>query len=296
MAMAGAMNPLYRVGADAMMADLIPSENRPEAYSLLRMSNNLGVAIGPAIGGFIAARSYGTVFALAAAGMITYGLLLAIFGKETLPEVAQKNPRKMNFRGLLSGYKQILRDSPFITFTIGFAFTMMCSAVLWVLLSVYAKTNFGLSESQYGWIPTTNAIMVVTLQILVTRWTKKKPPLWVMALGAFLYTFGVMSIAWGSGFWSFWLSMVVMTFGELVIVPTATTYAANLAPVDMRGRYMSIYGLSWSFAMALGPLSGGMLNDALGPQYIWYGGGLIGSIGTIIYLVNALQKKVVQPN
>ena len=43
----------------------------------------------------------------------------------------------------------------------------------------------------------------------------------------------------------FWISMVVMTVGELILVPTASTYAANLAPVDKRGRYMSIFGLSW---------------------------------------------------
>ena len=62
MALAGAFNPLYRVGADAMMADLIPSEQRADAYSLLRMSNNLGVALGPAIGGFIATLRIQSLF------------------------------------------------------------------------------------------------------------------------------------------------------------------------------------------------------------------------------------------
>ena len=54
MALRGAINPLYRVGADAMMADLVEPEKRADAYSLLRMSNNIGVAVGPSVGGFIA--------------------------------------------------------------------------------------------------------------------------------------------------------------------------------------------------------------------------------------------------
>ena len=73
------VNPLYRVGADAMMADLIPAAQRPDAYSLLRMSNNLGISVGPAIGGFIAAVSYSIAFSFAALGLFIYGLMIAIF-------------------------------------------------------------------------------------------------------------------------------------------------------------------------------------------------------------------------
>ena len=47
MGLQGAVNPLFRVGGDAMMADLIPAAERADAYSLMRLSNNVGVAIGP---------------------------------------------------------------------------------------------------------------------------------------------------------------------------------------------------------------------------------------------------------
>ncbi len=85
MAITGAVNPLYRVGADAMMADLLPPEKRIDGYALMRLSNNLGISIGPAIGGFIAAASYFLAFYVAALGMSLYSLLLAIFARETLP-------------------------------------------------------------------------------------------------------------------------------------------------------------------------------------------------------------------
>ena len=80
----------------------------------------------------------------------------------------------------------------------------------------------------------------------------------------------------GRGFFGFWISMVVMTLGELALMPTSTSYAANLAPPDRRGRYMSLYNLTWSVAMGIGPVFGGLLNDRLGPWAIWLGGLVVG--------------------
>ena len=86
MAFSGTFNPLYRVGADAMLADLIPSDKRPDAFALMRLSNNAGIAIGPIIGGFLSTISYSITFFLAGSGMIIYSLLMAFFASETLPK------------------------------------------------------------------------------------------------------------------------------------------------------------------------------------------------------------------
>ena len=85
MALGGIVNPIYRIGADAMLADLIPAPKRPDAYALLRMSNNLGIALGPFIGGLLISSSYTMAFYGAAAGMICYSILLTLFARETLP-------------------------------------------------------------------------------------------------------------------------------------------------------------------------------------------------------------------
>jgi len=278
----GAMNPLFRVGADAMMADLIPPEKRADAYSLLRMANNIGVAVGPAIGGFIASRSYTVAFILAATGMIIYSLLLTFFAHETLPgqALASQQPDEP-----FGGYGRIFSDRKFMPFAAAFTLTQVCSALIWVLLSVYLKNNFKISESLYGFIPTTNALMVILFQISVTQVTKRFPPLTVLAVGTLFYATAVSSIAFGQGFWAFWASMVVMTLGELMLMPTATTYAANLAPADMRGRYMSLYGLTWAVASGLGPVFGGLLNDSISPQATWLGGGMVGLVSVFGFIL-----------
>ena len=288
MGLSGAFNPLLRVGADAMMADLIPPEKRPDAYSVLRMGNNVGVALGPAIGGFVAAASYTGAFLIAATGMLVYGLMIAFFAHETLPARSNAAGQTIESRPeRFAGYGRIFRDSRFMSFVMGFTLNQVTASIMWVMLSVYSKTNFGLSERVYGLIPTTNALMVVFLQIYVTQVTKRRPPLLVLASGALFYAVGLASVSLGRGFWGFWGSMVVMTIGELIIVPTATTYAANLAPSDMRGRYMSLYGLSQGVAQGIGPILAGFLNDNVSPVSIWYGAGVVGLCAVTTFLVIA---------
>jgi MFS family permease len=147
---------------------------------------------------------------------------------------------------------------------------------VWVLLAVYTKTNFGLPEYLYGWIPTANAVLCVTVQYPVTRVTSRFRPLTVIAVGMTVYAVGAGSVALMTSFEGFLVSMIVLTFGELIVVPTAAKYVADLARPDLRGHYMSVYWLGWAASRAIAPLVGGFLNDRVGPTAIWYGALVIG--------------------
>jgi MFS family permease len=274
MFLTGASNPLYQVGADAMLADLIPENDRPQAYAIQRTVNNAGIAIGPAIGGFIASRSYTVAFIGAAAGMLIYGLLMITRAKETLH--FSRNAKIENYLTKQNGFSIVLKDHKYLIFVSLIALGLVAPSMMWVLLAVYAKTNFGLPESLYGWIPTTNALMCVFLQVFITRSTLRFSRLTVASFGMLVYAIGVGAIAFMSHFWGFWLSMVIITIGELLLIPTATTFVADLAPASSRGRYMSIYWFGWGVARACAPLFGGFLNDNISPRAIWIGGLLIG--------------------
>jgi len=272
MGLNGVVNPLYRVGADAMLADMIAPGRRPEAYSVIRMGNNLGISLGPMLGGLVVASSYATAFMMAASGLIFYGVLLIFMAKETLVR-GQATGGEQG-----AGYGQVLKDRHFLSFSGAVAVNTIVAAMMWQLTAVYTNTNYGISESLYGLLPTTNALMVVLLQYFVTRFTRRHPPLFMVALGALGYTLGAVCVMLASSFAGFWLSFVVMTLGEMTLVPTATTYVANMAPADMRGRYMSLYGTTWSIARAIGPAYGGFLNDNLGPKFIWLGAMAVGLV------------------
>ena len=83
-----------------------------------------------------------------------------------------------------------------------------------------------------------------------------------------------------------------MTLGELLAVPISTTVVANLAPTDLRGRYMSIYAMTWGIGSGIAPIIGGWLNDSFGPRYIWVGGFVIGLIATATFLLMDRRVKL----
>jgi MFS family permease len=141
-----------------------------------------------------------------------------------------------------------------------------------LLLPIYGKDNFGISESQYGFIMASNAITVILLQMPITLFVRRFKPLNILAFGAGFFALGFVGMIFANSFWTFMASMVVLSLGEIILVPTATTLAANSAPEDMRGRYMSIFGLAWGLADGVGPMFGGFLSDAIAPVATWYGG------------------------
>ncbi len=281
MIMIGLSNPLYQVGSDAMLADLIPSEQRNDAYAINRIANNAAFAIGPAVGGFLATRSYDFAFYGAAAGFLSYAVLLFIFAHETLDKTANQRVSEPTIQTLdeiaeRGGYQRVLADKKYMNFVVLISMGLIAPSMLWILLSVYTKTQFGLPEAQYGWIPTTNALMCVFVQYFVTLVTRRHRTLPVSAAGILVYALGAGSVALMTGFWGFWLSMVILTFGELILIPTASKYVADIAPADLRGRYMSVYWIGWGLARMTAPLIGGFLNDAIAPRAIWIGGLVIG--------------------
>lgn len=283
LAFAGIVTPLYRIGSDAMLADLLPEAQRINGYALLRLANNLGISIGPMLGGFIASSSYALAFTVASSGMILYSLLLAFLARETLPpdtSLSRQRPVQKAFLGLLSA----LLDRKYMLFILFFTVVQGCAVLIWILLPVHAHELYQVSERLYGLIPTTNAIMVVTLQLFITRYTRRLPALPMMALGGIFYALSNAAIAFSTGYWGFLGSMVVMTIGELILMPTSSAFAANHAPPEKRGSYLSLYGMSWGIAAGIFPVVGGLLNDQVNPQSTWLAGFVTGLCGVVALL------------
>jgi MFS family permease len=264
-ALYGALVPVFNVGANAMVADIMPPDERVNAYALMRMVANLGIAFGPALGGFLLTVSYTLSYFITAAVNIFLALLVMAFIAETL---SKHSDTPIAARG---GYGTLLRDRAFMSFWGVYSLLELAAAMVFVLLSVYTKENFNIPESQYGWLLTINAGMVVLLQFGVTRLTVRYRALPALATGAAFYMLGLTGFALSRGFGGFAIGMAVMTIGELIVSPTATALVANLAPSDQRARYMGMFALSYTVGSGIGPVIGGFLNDHIAPAAIWYG-------------------------
>jgi len=266
----GLTNSAFGPAANAMIADLVGGEKRQQAYGLLRVVQNLGLSIGPAVGGFIAHFSYFALFSVAAASSLLYSLVLALYSRETRPQAARPEVSAASVPAAGAGFRHVLVDWSFMAFC-GLVFiSQVVYSQMNTTLPVYLNRDFGVSEQWYGLLMSLNALLVVLFQFPLTRHTSRVDKSVMMALGNGFYAIGFGMFAFISGMPLFFLAQATWTLGEMLAVPVAQALVADFAPEVMRGRYMGVYGVATAFAFGLGPLLGGMLMDGLGGRYIWY--------------------------
>ncbi len=276
----GMVNTAFRVGSYAMVADLVPLERRAGVYALLRMGDNFGIVLGPALGGLLVSIGYTLSYAAAASTQFILAIFVFRIVRETLARDGTHQTVKEQ-----SGYRFMLRDQKFMRIWGLYILSQIASSMVFVLLGVYVKENYSISEDRFGLIIGTNAAMVVIFQYGFTRKSTQHAALPVMAGGGLLYTLGMFVFALSRSFPTFLLGMVIFTCGEMLLIPTATALVANMAPPDMRARYMGVFSLSFRVAQGIGPVMGGVLSDTIAPAATWFGGMVFCALSAAGFLV-----------
>jgi MFS family permease len=265
----------------AMIADIATGPMRAEYYAVLRIGGNLGWALGPAIGGFLAALSYPTLFLIAAGVLLTAGVFMAFKVEETRPHRVERSLSLQEF-----GFGELghaLRDAVFVRYCLISLVLFTVMAQLISTLSVYAVQWAGISKIQLGWLYALNGLMVVFLQHPVVRALQPYRLTTALVAGSILYAVGYALMGAGHGFLLLATAMFVVTAGEIVSTPASMNLVANFSTVERRGRYMGVYGLFNSFGWSTGPLLGGVLLDlAAGRSML-----LWGPIGAVALLAAA---------
>ena len=151
-------------------------------------------------------------------------------------------------------------------------------------LGVYLRDSQGIPTSGYGFILSLNAAMVVLFQFPITRKIENYPPMLMMALGTALYAIGFAMYGFVSQYTLFLLAMVIITLGEMLVAPVSQALTAQLAPEDMRGRYMAVFGFYWGIPFADGPLLAGILMDSGASTTLWYLVGIIGFLAALCFV------------
>jgi MFS family permease len=275
---------MFEPPSGAMVADIAEGAKRAEYYGVVRIGGNLGWALGPALGGFLAAVSYATLFLLAAGVLLVAAALMALKVKETLPprgprhraaaprtEVPEVGPTTGAPRFGLREIAATLHDRVFLRYCVVSLVLFTVMAQLIATLSVYAVEWAGLTKVQLGFIYALNGLMVVFLQFPAVRLIGSMRLTTALALGSVLYGAGYGMMGLGSGFWLLAVAMFVTTAGEIVATPASLNLVANFSGEATRGRYMGVFGLFNSFGWSIGPMVGGILLDLSRgrPMLLW---------------------------
>jgi len=277
--------PMFWPASSATIADLVKPEKRAGAYGLVRVAANLGVAFGPLVAGLLLALqqqpdgttpgdAYLPLFVMDALTSLIFAFIIWRRLRETKPQVAMQPATAPTARG--AGYGRVFRDSPFMIFVVLFGLVGVVYSQMNTTFGVYLTRTYGFQASAYTAMLSTNAALVVLFQFPLARWVDQQDRSNMLALGAALYAIGFGLIGFAPTLFWFWVAVVILTIGEMVIVPAAQTVTADLAPIDMRGRYQAAFGLINNFFYGLGPVIGGYLFDIGHSQLIWFGSLVLG--------------------
>lgn len=246
---------------NALVAAIWPEAGR-DAFNVLYVTNNVGVAAGAALGGILAERSFPLTFAGAAAGFLVYGLLVAVALAEPARRSHAATPQ-LPWRGL--GDLRAVAALAAGVVLANAAYSQWQSAV------AVDMTAQGLSTAAYGALWTLNGILVIALQPLasaVVRHTGRRLDRQLLA-SAGLYAAGFLSLLLVRGYAAFLAGMALMTAGEVFERPASPALMAQLAPPGREGVYQGLVGSFLGGGRMVGPLLGGLLYDAAGPATLW---------------------------
>jgi MFS family permease len=282
MIVVGLLSSVAHPAHDAMIADILPENKRQEGFGILRVVGNLSWMIGPTIGGFLADINFFYLFVIDAVVSCVVAVMIFRAIPETKPE-PHAHAESESFLRTFVGYFKVITDFPFLGFIVAGILMLSVYQQMYNSLSVYLRDNHGIDPSGYGFLMTTSAITVVAFQFWVSRLIKYRPPFLMMAIGTVFYMIGFALFGVVTTYVLFMLNIVIITIGEMIVVPTSQTIAANFAPEAMRGRYMAAFGLSWAIPSVVGPYLAGRILDNYNPNLLWYIGGAICGLSVLAY-------------
>jgi MFS family permease len=267
----------------ALIADLVPTEQRKPAFALIRLAINLGMSVGPAAGGFIAAFSFRSIFIVNAVASFIAGAFLIVVPlsagahKRTPHDTAEDGDVPVS-RSALFADRRLM---------IFLAATFLVSAVFFQhegALPLFLVQDLHLSTAFYGSLFTINTVMIVLMEVPLNAATAHWPHRWGLSLGALLFAVGSGLFGFAAGPVMIVLGIVVWTFGEMMLFPQASAYVADLAPPHRTGAYMGAYAMAFSIAFAVGPWAGTAVFARFGAPILWSSVFLIGLVAAAIML------------
>ncbi|MFC8424515.1 MDR family MFS transporter [Streptomyces sp. NPDC057236] len=264
-----------RPAVQAMMADIVRPEDRIRAFSLNYWAINLGFAISSAGAGFIAEYSYLAGFLIEAGMTLVCAVLVFVKLPESRPE-SRDSPDASGEGGSVS-LLTVLRDGRYMG-VVGLSFLVALVFQQGYLGLPVAMGEAGFTPADFGMAIAVNGVLIVVLQIPVTRFIEHRDPGRLLVISSLLagYGFGLTAFAGSVGVFA--LTVCVWTLAEIVNAPTQTGLVVRLSPVHGRGRYQGMYTMSWAVASLVAPLMSGFVIDHWGAEWLW---GMCAVVGTV---------------
>ena len=297
------LNESIRPASLSMISSLVAPAQRKSAFALSRLSANLGMSVGPAVGGILAVYSFRWLFLVDGATSVLAGLVLVLAPWRDMTQIKSQEPQWEDAEDLGREIEadstiplaalhpaadlQAFRNRRMLYFIAALIPVQLVFFQFTSTLPLFLVHNLRFPESIYGTIFTVNTLLIVALEVplnsAMAHWSHRR----TLTLGALLYAVGFGSYAlvgvapFGKTAGVF-AAVVIWTFGEMIMMPGSSAYAAEIAPPERRGEYMGLYTMSFNIGFSVGPLLGASLLGRWGPSVAWGAAFVSGCISALM--------------
>ncbi len=282
-----------RPASMAALTGAIPASQRKAAIALNRLAINLGMSIGPALGGFLAAVSFPLLFVIDGVTSVAAAALLTLLLWRLRLPVRVRRPADPAVPPARRASAAALRDRRMLVFL---AASLLVGAIFRQVdatMAIFLVRDLALPVTFFGLLFVVNTLLIVLLEVPLNVATAAWAHRHTLVLGAMLIATGFGAMAFAHSAWSVTGTVVVWTFGEMIFFPVSAMYVAELAPPERLGEYMGVYFMIVALAVMIGPWVGTLVMEQFGVVTLW---SAVFVCGCLAALILGLSTPAAQPS
>lgn len=281
----------FEVSARALMATLVPTENRTQGFAMWSLASNVGLALGPVIGSLLIKTSFSAV-CLAASVMYVVGAVSTLL---LIPSGTHSRVGVVRPPGLIKTVGKVAGDRTFVVFCALMSGYYLLNTQLYITVPLETQRLTG-STSKLGVIYLVNSLVAISLQFpLIKLASKRLGSLQIIVTGVAVLGVALCGIGLGAGFPMVLASVALIAVSRVLVEPVVNTSVAGIAARGGDGMLASYFGfaaLSIAIGGSAGQLLGGWLYDLAGelsrPSLPWL---VFGAIGVVVTLSLAIYAR-----
>jgi MFS family permease len=254
----------FRPAVMTATSERTPAALQARAFALLRLAANLGMGIGPAVGGFFALYNYNWLFiADAVTCLVASVVLFTALGKSTsIGEAASGTGSQ--------GKRSPWRDPPFLALLLLVFLFATVLFQIFTTLPLYLRQVHNYRENVIGMLLGFNALLIVVFEMVLIHWTERYARMTMIGIGSLLMCLGMGLMPLQASIPYLGLTIAIWTLGEMLALPYFNAVAAARPGVAQRGRYLGAYNMAYSLAFIAAPVAGTWIYQRYSPDLLWY--------------------------
>jgi MFS family permease len=273
-AMLGGSRVFNNPAMSAIAPNIVPPRLLPKAIALSSIAWQIGIVVGPAVGGLLFAWNPAAPYFLSSALLIAAGVLVVAIRPV---RAMHKGPPVHPLRQMIEGF-QFVRHQRFLLGCVTLDLFAVLLGGATAMLPVYARDILAVGPEGLGVMRGAPAVGAAAVAALLS-WRPLENNVGVKMLWA-VAAFGAVTVAFAVSR-NFLLSLFLLAClgaADMISVFVRNSLVQLRTPDTMRGRVSAMSGLAISASNELGELESGLVASVLGAT----GAVVFGGVGAII--------------